>query len=228
MKQRNVFTIYVFFLLLGVVVLSTGCGAYVNTLETVKGSGQIVSESRQVSGFSSIDIMLGAELVLIQAPGEALTVEADDNLMLYITTEVINGQLVVSTPPNISLQPSRPVQLYLTFETLTAVDVYGSCDITAAELNLDELAITFFGSGSTALTGRADHQTITVRGTANINNFDLASERVTVEIDGTGMIEVNAEETLDVSVAGSGNIRYTGDPAITQNIRGAATIAQSQ
>lgn len=225
MKQRY---LTVFTLLLSIVLLSTGCRTILSTLETVKGSGQIITESREVSGFSSIDIMLGAELVLIQAPGETLTVEADDNLMPYITTEVTDGQLVVSTPDNISLQPSRTVQLYLTFETLTSVDIYGSCAITAAELDLDELAITFFGSGSTAFTGRADHQTITVRGTATINNFDLASERVTVEIDGTGMIEVNAEETLDVSVAGSGNIRYTGDPTITRDIRGAATIQQSQ
>lgn len=223
MKQRYIFT-----LLLGIALLSTACRTILSTLETVKGSGHIITESREVSDFSRIDIRLGAELVLIQAPGETLTVEADDNLMPYITTEVRDGQLVVSTPDNVSLQPSRTVQLYLTFETLTAVDIYGSCNVTAAELDLDELAITFFGSGTTALTGRADNQTITVRGTATINNFDLASERVTVDIDGTGMIEVNAEDTLDVAVAGSGNIRYTGDPTITRDIRGAATIAHSQ
>ena len=51
----------------------------------------MITASRSVSGFSSIQVNLGAELVLTQGNGESLNIEADDNLMPYILTDVHNG-----------------------------------------------------------------------------------------------------------------------------------------
>ena len=212
-------------LALTVLVALTACQTIFNTtVEAIRGSGKVVTASRSVSGFSSIQVNLGAELVLSQGNGESLNLEADDNLMPYILTDVHNGKLIVSTPNNTSLTPSSVIRLNVGFKTLSDIEIFGSSDISAKNLDLDTLTINFSGSGSTHLAGQVDTQNITIQGQATLRNFDLASRNVTANISGNGTVEVNAIDTLGITVAGMANIRYTGSPNITQNILGTASI----
>lgn len=219
----------VLFSVLCLTLLLAACGTN-NTaiIQTIDGSGTIVTAERDVSGFSSIQINLGADLFLTPSDSESLSIEADDNLMDYLKAEVRNGILVISTPDNTSLKPSQTIQLHVSFDELTTIEVNGSSGITGDDLNLDALTVSFSGSGSAKLAGTVNNQTIIIRGQATINNFDLSSQHVTIDISGNGMLEVNAEGTLNITVAGMGTIRYTGDPTITENISGTATILQSQ
>lgn len=209
-------------------LLFAACQTTVTPTETIKGSGTIITEDRQVSGFSSVQVNLAADLKLIQGEPEGLTIAADDNLMPSIQSTVQNGKLLIDFPNNTSMSPSQTIQLTLTFKTLTAVNVYGSSTITADDLDLNALAIDFKGSGSTRMTGRVVTQTITIDGMAFINNFDLDSTSVSVNIAGSGTVDVKASSSLDVRVAGQGTIRYLGSPAVTQNISGTATITQEK
>ncbi len=212
-----------------VVLTLAGCNNIIESnVESINGSGNIITIERDVTDFSRIEINMGADLTLIQGEEESLAIESDDNLMDYIQTEVNGDRLIVSTPGNISLRSSRPIQLTVGFESLTEIKVKGSSAIMAEDLDLERLMISFSGSGSTHLTGTVGNQTIVVRGMAIINNPDLLSQQVSVDISGNGTIEVTAEESLDVSVAGMGNIHYRGNPAITQNINGTATLTQRQ
>jgi hypothetical protein len=206
-------------------VALTACQTVFNTtVESIRGSGNLITASRSVSGFSSIQVNLGAELVLTQGNGESLSMEADDNLMPYILTDVHNGKLIVSTPNNMSITPSKVIRLSVAFKTLAGIEIFGSSDITATNLDLDTLSINFSGSGSTHLSGQVDTQNITIQGQATLRNFDLSSRNVTANISGNGTLEVNATDTLGVTVAGIGNIHYIGNPSITKNIMGAASI----
>lgn len=216
-------------LMLLVAHLATACDANTfSNMESIVGSGMIVTEARDVSDFSQVQIYLGANLALVQGNSESVRIEADDNLMSYIETDVQNGRLIVSTPDHINLAPSQTIQLYVTFDTLTALEVYGSSAITAEDLDLDELAISFSGSGSTHFTGTVEEQTITIWGQAIINNFDLTSQHVTATISGNGTLEVFAEDSLDITVAGMGNVLYMGNPTVTQNVSGVANIVHEQ
>ena len=212
------------------VLLALGaCNNFIESIvEIIEGSGHVITTEREISSFSRIEINLGADLTLVQGDEKSLVIAGDDNLMDYIQTEVSGNRLIVSTPDNVSLRSSRPIQLTVGFENLTEIEVRGSSAIRAGNLDLERLMISFSGSGSTSLTGAVGNQTIIVRGMATINNLDLVSQQVSIDISGNGTIEVNAEESLDVSVAGMGNIHYTGSPTITQNISGAATITQVQ
>jgi hypothetical protein len=191
-----------------------------------QGSGSITTQERPISHFSAVQINLGADLVLTQGDTESLSIEADENLMQYIQTEVLNGKLIVSKPNDVSLAPSRPIRLSVGFTTLDTIEVFGASAITADHLDLDKLTLSFNGSGSTYLVGRVETQAISIRGQATLRNFDLMSRDVSVDIKGTGTVEVSASDTLNVTVEGMGNIRYSGSPQITQNISGTGTISQ--
>ena len=107
-----------------VLVALTACQTVFNTtIEAIRGSGNVITAPRSVSGFSSIQVNLGAELVLTQGNGESLNVEADDNLMPYILTDVHNGKLIVSTPNNTSITPSKVIHLNVAFKTLADIEI---------------------------------------------------------------------------------------------------------
>jgi hypothetical protein len=208
-------------------LLLTACQT-TTSVQTIKGSGSIVLQERNVTGFTGVQVNISGDLTLIRGDGEALTIEGDDNLMQYIRTDVQNSKLVIDTPNNTSISPSRPFKLTVTYSSLRSIDIWGKSTVTADGLDLPALDITFTGSGSARLTGKADTQTISISGSSIVNNFDLTSRTVNVDIKGMGTVEVTATESLNITVAGNGNIRYAGNPTITRNVAGSATITPRQ
>jgi hypothetical protein len=68
----------------------------------VRGSGNVITESRDVSGFNEI-VVLGSGNVVVEVNGsESLTVEAEDNNMPQLKTHVRDGRLPFSVETSIS------------------------------------------------------------------------------------------------------------------------------
>src|SRR3712207_1838364 len=66
-----------------------------NSLFGVNGSGNLISETRQVAGFSAVDLDGVGELNIQQGSTESLLIEGDDNIVPLITSTVRNGRLVL-------------------------------------------------------------------------------------------------------------------------------------
>ena len=72
---------------------------------TVKGSGTITTENRTVTEkFTGIDVSSAIEVTLEQADKVEVIVEADDNLLNTIKTEVKNGKLVISNESYVTIR----------------------------------------------------------------------------------------------------------------------------
>ena len=61
----------------------------------VVGSGTLKSESRPVSGFTTVTLSTVGSLTIEQTGTESLTVEGDDNIVPLITTVVKNNNLEI-------------------------------------------------------------------------------------------------------------------------------------
>lgn len=68
------------------VLVAAGAGCAV-----VRGSGNVVTEQRQVSGFNCIDLSGSGKLIIAQGSSEGLTIEAEDNIIGRIETSVISS-----------------------------------------------------------------------------------------------------------------------------------------
>src|SRR5687767_1144824 len=68
---------------MGVLFILSGCG-----LKTVDGSGNVVVEQREVSGFSAVSMSGFGELIIQQTGKESLSITADDNLLPLLTSKV--------------------------------------------------------------------------------------------------------------------------------------------
>lgn len=223
-------------LLVVLVIASSACNI-------VRGSGDIVSESREVSGFDSIDLSGSGDVIITQGETESLTIETDDNVMEHITSEVRGGTLYLGTEPRTNVIPTRLV-FTLGVDELRAADVSGSGSIEAdsietdsLELNVsgsgsvnvdslaaDDLKVGISGSGEVQLAGETPEQDIDISGSGQYRAGDLLSETAVVSISGSGEATIWTTGSLDADVSGSGTINYYGAPTVTSSTSGSGNV----
>ncbi len=160
---------------------------------TQVGSGNLVTETRQVSGFEKIAFSGVGDLVIIQDGTESVTVETDDNLLQYLVTDVRDGTLQLRLERN-GVDNFRPTRLVFTVHVkkLTDVAASGTWAITAETIITDNLSIVGNGTGRVDIgTLTADSLTVTLSGAIEM----YAAGRVTsqsITINGTGTVQYHS------------------------------------
>lgn len=113
---------------------------------TIKGNGNVTGEERQVTGFHAVSVSDGIDLHLTQGKTEALNLEADENLMEHIITEVKDGVLKIYSEEN--FKDYELLKAHLTFKNLDRIDGSSGADVyTENMLKTDEMEIEM-SSGS--------------------------------------------------------------------------------
>ena len=232
-------------LIVGVMLVSLLAASCV--VKTIEGSGDIETETRQVSGFDSIELSHMGDVYLTQGETEGLTVRADDNLLEYIVTEVVNGTLKLGVKREAAmaiLRPTEPIVFEVDFRELSGLAVSGSGsfeassletehlvmaisgsgDITIAGLVATELRTAISGSGKATLEGEARSQSIAVSGSGRYRARELLTSEGSVDVSGSGVVELNATDHLEVGISGSGTVRYLGEPTIDEDISGSGSL----
>ena len=241
-KQRS---IYVILIVLMAVSLACNTNFGVNI---VKGSGNVVTEERDVGGFEKV-VMSGMGKVLVtQGDEESLTIETDDNLMRYIETTVRGDTLEIGLTDDVKrkvLNPSDGLTIRLTVENLHTINISGAGSFEIEELDVDRLSmelsgagnvqidaltantleVVISGAGNVDLAGKVVTQDINLKGFGRFEASDLQSQQATVRIGGAGGAKIWALESLDVTISGAGNVDYYGDPSLTTDISGAGSVS---
>lgn len=217
------------------------------TEAVIDGSGNVVTESRDVSGFDAVALGGTGVLTITVGQEETLTVTADDNLLEHIETKVEDGRLLIGRKRDsqrLDLRPSAPILYDLTVVELGAIAVSGSGSVFAkalagedfsiavsgaAEIGIEELTagrltVAISGSGDVSLGGRADVQAIAVSGSGEYRGDALVSERAECGISGSGHVTVWVEGELDASISGSGSVSYYGEPDVRREVSGSGSI----
>ena len=100
------------------VALVAGCGS-------TKGSGVVKTESRTVSGFEAVRLEGSGDVTITQTGSESLTIEADDNILPKLTSDVVDGTLVLGVKKDENLSPSHPIRYTVTVAKLTGIALGG-------------------------------------------------------------------------------------------------------
>jgi len=97
------------------------------------------------------------------------------------------------------------------------ISIAGSATATGQSLFTDEIKGEIAGSGTMNLGGTGRKVKFQIAGSGDIHAYDLLMDEVDCEIAGSGDIEVYTNNRIHSKVAGSGTIRYKGNPADTKN-----------
>jgi hypothetical protein len=190
----------------------------------VVGSGNVISERRNVRDFDSVTMSGSGTLLLQQSGSESLVIEAEDNILPLLTSEVKDRRLVLGLKPGSSYRASKKVVYHLTMKDLHGIGVSGSGDVQATGVSTDQLSLDGNGSFDMTLAGRAERLEVQISGSGEYQGQALESREAIVSISGSGDATVRVSDRLDASVSGSGNILYLGDPNLTQRVSGSGSI----
>ena len=239
------------YLLIAVVLLSASMLSACGVARTVRGSGNIVTEERNVSGFDRVSLSGFGDVEIEVGDKESLTVRTDDNIMPYVRTEVKGNTLVLDFDDNgfnRSYDPTDGIHFTLVVTDLNRVDISGAGKMVVAELETekfvvnnsgaasveiesltaDELVVTQSGAGAVSVSGTVQGQELNHSGAGSYHAAELESETAILEISGVGNATVWATESLDISISGMGNVTYYGAPRISQNISGLGNLVSAE
>jgi hypothetical protein len=214
----------------------------------VTGSGTAAREARTVGDFQAIELKGNFDLVVRQSGRTAVEVQADDNLLALIETEVIDGRhgrtlrigwrrgesvrTRADTVVTVDVAQLRAVASSgsgdVRIDTLTAplfsLALAGSGDARLARLATDDLSVSIAGSGDVSASGRTKRLALSIAGSGDFAAQDLAAEEVKVSVAGSGDAQVHAERELTVAIAGSGDVVYSGAAALKSSIVGSGSV----
>ena len=193
---------------------------------SVTGSGQVKSEPRQVGHFTAVEVAGSGKLIVQQTGTDSLEVEAEDNLLPLLTSEVHGDRLVLGTRDNANLHPTRPIVYHVTVKDLTGLSVSGSADIKATDIDTPRLKVEISGSGSADISGKAQSQELDISGSGHYSAADLDSTDAKIGITGSGSAVVKVSGKLDANISGSGSVEYIGSPATSLHVSGSGSIHQ--
>lgn len=157
--------------------------------ERVRGSGDLEKETRPVSGIDGVELGTIGTLTIVIGDEERLTIEAEDNLLPYIETEVRRGMLRIDTESGISLRPRKRIRYHLTVKSLEEIAISSSGDVVAPDLEAKNFRITISSSG-------------------DLEMGILSCRKLDIDVSSSGDVfieELNAT-TLSVSISSSGDV----------------------
>ena len=226
------FLIFATALILGVVVSSLFSfgrisGKFTNfslKVGSVKGSGQMGTEVRELSGFRKIDASGVFQIEIVAQKDFSVEVEADDNLLQYITTEVRRGVLKLETERK--LNTSNPIRVRISAPDIEGIESSGAANVVLTGLNNAGLEIDSSGASKIKVSGETSKLVVDVSGATRVDAEGLTAVDANVEASGASTVELLVNGNLKTNASGASTIRYAGSPRdVVKKSSGASTVS---
>ena len=191
----------------------------------IKGSGVPSSEARPVGEFTGIDVGGVFEVEAMAGKEYSVQVQADDNLLAHVTTEVESGVLRIGT--NERINPETPLRVIVSAPDIDHLDVTGASKLSLSGVTNSELGIHTSGASKVRLTGETSDLNIEVSGASSIDADALRSKTATVDASGASKVSVFVTERLNSDASGASKIQYSGSPtSVEKKTSGASSVHQ--
>lgn len=158
------------------------------------GSGDLITETRDVGDFDSIEASdaVNVELTVEPGAGTSVSVTYDDNLIDQIVTEVRGSTLEISIDGNVStIGGGRFVAV--TVASLDSIEVSGAVDVNGE--------------------GQLETYELVASGASDVDFRDLTAVDVTIEISGASDVNLYASGSVTGDVSGASDVTVDGDPS---------------
>lgn len=213
-----------------VIVLSLLCLSCGFDFKSIDGDGNVTSQKRQITEtFNSVSAARALEVIIQQGSDRSVTVEADQNLMDHIMTEVKNGELVITADTNIgngkkTIIVTLPEIKSLSTESSAIIKSEGSIKGESIKLstssgssikvNVDSKNVDCETSSGSHIEigGLAEKLEASASSGGNINAKDLKAQNVTAEASSGGNTTVNPVKKLSAEASSGGHIYFTSTP----------------
>lgn len=204
MNNKHLLTISI---LLITAMLLSACNLPFTDIDIVRGSGIVVSEMREVSGFEEIELNGFGQLIITQGEKESLEIEAEDNVLEHLRSDVEGDTLILGFKDSgwrdiilgnedpdwqKKMLPTEPVIYRLSVINLNSLSINGAGDLEMKALETGSFDLIINGAG-----------------TIQIDNLDADS--LLMQINGSGDIEISGSAaTQEIIFDGASNYDGSG------------------
>ena len=212
----------------------------------IKGSGIEKNEQRSVSTFHAREVSRAIKVSIKQGPQAPLLVEADDNILPYIKTEVKEETLYISLPNDISVNTRNPMEIEITVPELTFLSATTAAQVesespwevhklditatTAAKIEMDvkaeDITVNLTTAAQLELEGSAKHFNAKLTTSAEVDAADFSAEIAEITATTASDIKIRVNESLQYSVTTGSSIKYLGNPQISGSNGSGGSIRQ--
>ena len=190
----------------------------------VKGSGNIVSEARDARGFKAIEVGGAIEVEVVAQKDFSVEVQADDNLLQFVKTEVRGDTLEIRTEKRFSTR--NTIRVKIGAPDIDNLEVSGASRLSLANLKNEALRIDASGASKINVDGETKNLIVELSGASRLDADDLKSENVDVDASGASHAAVFVSSDLKADLSGASRVTYAGNPKNFSNkTSGASSIS---
>jgi hypothetical protein len=193
--------------------------------QRIAGSGVAKTETRTVEDFQNIETS-GAMIVEVKTSKEFFVeVEADDNLLEYVKTEIDGDTLKIYSKGWLS--PKNKMIVRVSMPEIDEAEASGASNISISGIQNDRLSVSASGASKITLSGEVQSLIIDLSGASKLDANELQSKNVEVDASGASNASINASETLNADASGASRISYFGDATdVNKRTSGASSVSK--
>lgn len=212
-------------------LMIVSCNGRIDVGKSIKGSGNVITEQRNVDSFDKVTVCCGLECEIIQSPNFKVTVEADDNLIKNIKTRVENGTLTISTNYNNYINVSSK-KITVEMPEIKSLETTSGSSLKASKM-INETNLSLKSSSGSTMNVKAESDTIflesssgseqKIRGKAlmlyttsssgsHIDAEDLMANEVSSQSSSGSSTDVNPLVSLKAKASSGSSINYKNKP----------------
>ncbi len=221
-------------------------GTWMFGVGSERGSGNVVTESRPVQDFTAIHVNYPANVTIHQGTAESFTIEAEDNVVAELRTQVTNHVLEIDNlhDHRVFVTPTRPVNISITVKDLNSLDFESAGQVTVQGLKTDSFGTHLDGAGtlvfenlsaksfeanlsgvgSVRANGTAETMDLRLDGLGSFEGAGLHSQQANVILNGMGSANIWVDKDLTANINGLGSVNYYGSPQVSKTVNGVGSI----
>ena len=189
----------------------------------VKGSGNVVNEKRNLANFNAIEVGGIFEVEVVAQKEFSVEVEADDNLLQYIKTEVNGDTLEIRTEKSIS--PKSSIRIRISAPNIENLQVSGVSKVSVVNLKNETLKVDASGASKIKVDGETKNLEVELSGASKLDAENLKSENADIDGSGASNAAVNVSGDLKADLSGASKVTYTGNPKnLEKSTSGASSV----
>ncbi|MCM4169126.1 hypothetical protein KCTC52924_00107 [Arenibacter antarcticus] len=226
-------------------LLFSSCGFDINFGNGKKGNGNIEEDQRTVSGdFSGVSASEGLDVYITQGTDYEILVEADENVIDLIATELKNGVLQIHTIKNIGRATKK---IYVTLPEITVLKTSSGADLIAKsavraetiqlnassgselqidDLNADKVSANTSSGADLKIAGQATTFYSNASSGSAIKASDLTTAVCRANASSGARITVNVTESLSADASSGADIQYTGNAKVEGKRSSSGSVRQ--
>ena len=200
---------------------------------SVSGNGNVTKEQREVGSFEKIKVTRGLNVYLTQGDVPKIIVEADENLLEYIETEVDDEMLIITS--SAMIRKSKSLKVHVTATDLSEIRATAGSNVNSKDLissddleisgsagsniklriNARDVEVSASAGSNITLEGNANDIELKASAGSNIKAEDLKTNECDAHTSSGANIWIKVEKEFDASASSGGNVFYYGNPKNT-------------